>query len=127
MAKKTRMTNQKIKIMEYLRSVKSHPNAETVFKEVRKDLPAISLATVYRNLNALADAGSILRFEVNKEFRYDADTTRHQHCVCRECGKIFDVFQSEISEYALNKFNHRGFTPDFVYITYYGKCKDCGG
>jgi Fe2+ or Zn2+ uptake regulation protein len=119
------MTNQRIKIQEYLKSVKTHPNAETVYTAVKKDLPAISLATVYRNLNMLAEQGQILKLEVNGEFRFDADICYHQHCVCKKCGKIIDVPQKEISQYALNKLKIKGFSPDCVYIVFDGVCKPC--
>jgi len=85
-----RNTVQKSKILQYLQSVKSHPNAEVVFENVKKDLPMISLATVYRNLNLIADEGEILRIEVNGEFRYDANVCGHVHLVCIKCGLILD-------------------------------------
>ena len=64
-----RITTQKIKILEYLWNVNHHPTADEIYSEVKKDLPAISLATVYRNLHSLAEDGDIQKIEVNKEFR----------------------------------------------------------
>lgn len=121
------MTTQKIKIMEYLKSVKTHPTAEQVYCHVKKELPAISLATVYRNLNAMADSGEIIRFELNKEFHFDADTSCHQHFVCRHCSKVFDVCSSNVSVYAIRRFSKPGFEPDCVRIMYFGICRDCKG
>jgi Fe2+ or Zn2+ uptake regulation protein len=120
-----RTTNQRLKILEYLRGVKTHPTAEMVYLEVKKELPAISLATVYRNLNNMADEGRILRFEVGKEYHFDSDTCCHQHFVCRDCGRIIDVFQKEISEFAMRKV--KGVKPDCVSIIYHGICRNCGG
>jgi len=120
-----RTTNQKIKILEYLKSVKSHPTAYQVYLEVKKVLPQITLATVYRNLNKMADNGEILRFEVGKELHFDADTSYHQHCVCKKCRTIQDVFQPEISRYALKKIDLKMFIPDNVNIIYTGICKQC--
>ena len=82
-----------MRVLEYLLGVKTHPNAETVYNHVKKELPTITLATVYRNLNAMVEAGQIIRMEINNEYHYDADTRAHQHCICRSCGKIIDVFQ----------------------------------
>lgn len=120
-----RMTTQRIKILEFLQGVKTHPTAEDVYKEVKKDLPALTLATVYRNLNQMAENGDILRLEINKEYHYDADTSSHQHCVCKSCWKVFDLFQKELSEFALQRLNFRGFTPCSVNIIFYGKCGEC--
>ena len=124
---KRRMTNQRLKILEYLQSVKTHPNAETVYQAVKKIMPQITLATVYRNLNLLADEGEILRMEINGEYHYDADMCCHQHCVCRECDKIIDVFQKEINEYAMKKIKPKKFKPECVMIIYSGLCNKCGG
>jgi len=121
----TRLTNQRIKILEHLKSVKTHPTAEMVYDTVVKGLPAITLATVYRNLNLLADRREILRLEINNEYRYDADLSFHQHCVCKKCGKIVDLFQKEISKYALDKIKTADFEPSSVNVIFYGICKGC--
>ena len=121
----TRMTSQRIKILEYLKSVKTHPNAEDVYEHVKKDLPSITLATVYRNLNLLAEQGELLKLEINNEFRFDADMCYHQHCVCRKCGKIVDVFNKKISEYALKNFESKEFKASCVTVIFKGLCKKC--
>lgn len=123
--KKPRMTNQRIKILKYIKGVKTHPTAEMVYKEVVKELPAITLATVYRNLNLLSEQGEILKLEINNEFRYDADASFHQHCVCKKCGKIIDLFQKKISKYALNRIKTDDFEPSSVTIIFHGVCKEC--
>ncbi len=122
---KTRMTSQRLNILEYLRKVKTHPTAEMVHEEIVKDLPAITLATVYRNLNILAAQGHILKFEVNKEYRFDGYICSHQHCVCRNCGKIIDIFDKKLSDHALKRVDKKKFNADSVGIIFYGTCTDC--
>jgi Fe2+ or Zn2+ uptake regulation protein len=114
-----------MKILNYLYSVKTHPSAETVYNAVKKGLPTISLATVYRNLNLLADEGKILKLEINGEFRFDGDICGHQHCVCNRCGKVLDIMQSEISQYAMKKVKSRYFEPMCVNILFTGLCRSC--
>jgi Fe2+ or Zn2+ uptake regulation protein len=121
----TRMTNQKLKIMEHLQKVRTHPTAEMVYHIVSKDLPAISLATVYRNLNLLAEQGKILRLEINGEYHYDGFCDSHQHLVCTNCGKIMDLGQKEISNYAMKKIKSSDFELKSVRIIFYGVCKNC--
>jgi Fe2+ or Zn2+ uptake regulation protein len=125
-SRKTRMTSQRLKIIEYLRGVKTHPTAEVVYRAVKKDLPAITLSTVYRNLHLLADNGQILRFNINNEYRFDYDTGIHQHFVCEECGRVFDVHDKNICEYAMEKIRSDMFNPKSVRVIFYGTCKDCG-
>ena len=122
---KTRNTNQRLKVLGYLKSVKTHPTAEMVYNEVKKELPAITLATVYRNLNLLAEHGNILRLEINNEYRYDADTRHHQHCVCKECGQIHDIYNKNISKNILSLFSLKNFKPQSVDIIYRGLCNKC--
>jgi len=120
-----RKTKQRELILEYLKSVKTHPTAEIVFQQIKNNCPNITLATVYRNLNLLADEGEILKLEINKEYRYDADNSSHQHGICKKCGHIFDFFQYEISRYALKKLKHDNFKPKTVVIIFSGECEDC--
>tara|TARA_Y100000034_G_C6883785_1_gene405453 strand:+ start:1029 stop:1421 length:393 start_codon:yes stop_codon:yes gene_type:complete len=123
--KQRRNTIQREKIKQTLCSVKTHPTAESVYNQVKKEIPQITLATVYRNLNLLADQGEILKLEINKEFHYDGDISSHQHCVCRNCGQISDVFHKEISEYALKKVENNNFALDNVTVIFHGICIDC--
>jgi Fur family transcriptional regulator, peroxide stress response regulator len=120
-----RMTNQRLKILEYLKGVKTHPTAEMVYKAVAKELPNITLATVYRNLNHLAEEGEIQRFEVNCTSRFDGHLGFHQHCICKRCGKINDIFESKITKDTMNKVKSMDFEPQSINVLIYGKCKKC--
>ncbi len=121
----TRNTPQKKKIIEYLKSVKTHPTAEMVYEAVAKSIPHITLATVYRNLNQMAERGEILRLEIGKEYHYDACIEKHQHCLCKKCGKIVDSMQESITKNAISKLDLEGFQPESVTITFKGICADC--
>ena len=120
-----RNTTQRLKVLEYLRSVKTHPTADEVYRAVRRDMPTISLATVYRNLNMLAGQGEILRISSHGETRYDGDTCYHQHCICERCGKVADILTKEVSEYAMHNFKSKDFVPKCVMVMYSGHCKKC--
>lgn len=122
-----RKTIQMQKILDCLRGVKTHPCAEYIYLELKKEMPSITLATVYRNLNKLACGGDALKLEVNGEYRFDGDTSMHQHCICRECGEIKDCFREEISRKALREFKSPEFRADNVSIKYYGLCGKCAG
>ena len=90
----TRMTRQRAVILEELRKTKSHPTADELYSIVRERLPRISLGTVYRNLDFLADSGEIRRLEAaGSTKRFDGDISWHQHVRCLRCGRIGDVMQ----------------------------------
>ena len=119
-----RLTNQKQIILEYLRSVRTHPTAEEVYEAVRKKLPRISLATVYRNLENFAENGTIL--EIKGEIkRFDGDISEHQHFICEDCGKVFDIFERNFPWQKLErKIKRIGQAKNYdIYI--YGLCKKC--
>ncbi len=88
----TRMTRQRTVILEELRKTTTHPTADELYGMVRERLPRISLGTVYRNLDFLADSGEIRRLEVaGTTKRFDGNMTRHQHVRCLCCGRIGDI------------------------------------
>lgn len=109
-------------IWEYLKSVKTHPPAEEVYNQVKKTLPRITLATVYRNLKEMAQQGIIQEIP-DKILRYDGDTSIHAHFICEQCDKIFDIFgKCGLAKPAATKVGkikkHQ--------IYFYGICKKCG-
>lgn len=89
---KMKQSNQRTIILNYLRSVKTHPTARQVYDAVRKVLPHISFATVYRNLNQLREEGVILELSyANKASHYDGNPNNHYHFSCQICGQVADL------------------------------------
>lgn len=85
-------SRQREAVLVYLRSTKSHPTAEQVYQKIREEFPKISLGTVYRNLNLLADCGEILRLNCGDGVEhFDATTTPHNHFICRRCRQVIDL------------------------------------
>lgn len=121
---KKRVTSQERVILDYLKSVKIHPAAEIIYSEVKKQLPQISLGTVYRNLNKLKEEGVILEIPT-KMARYDGDTSVHSHFICDICEEIYDIFDPEVNKIC---FNERTFKFGKVrnhQLYLYGVCKKC--
>lgn len=118
-----RHTIQGDKVYEYLSSVDTHPTAEEVHHAVRKEIPTISLATVYRNLDKLVRQGKAIKFSIDNESHYDADLSEHQHFVCEACGNIMDIHDADVSHYAMKKA--RDLSPSSVTVIYHGKCQGC--
>jgi Fur family peroxide stress response transcriptional regulator len=123
--KNERMTAQKSFIFGYLKSVKTHPSAETVFKEVKKKLPGISQSTVYRVLNNFKDKGQVLAIDTKDNVHFDADISDHAHFICENCGNVYDVID-ECSKCGIlkNKKTKVGKINHFK-VNFYGKCRNC--
>lgn len=91
-----KQTHQRLEIFNEVAKSGDHPDAETVYRGVRKRLPTVSLDTVYRTLWLLLDLGVIATLGPSRErVRFDANTTPHHHFVCKKCGAIYDFYSSE--------------------------------
>jgi Fe2+ or Zn2+ uptake regulation protein len=85
-------TRQRAAVYDYLSRAKNHPTAEEVFLAVKQDLPKISLATVYKNLEALVACGAASKLTYGDGAgRYDIRTDHHYHSRCLKCGRITDL------------------------------------
>ncbi len=123
----SRMTRQRSIILEELRKVKTHPTADELYSMVRKHMPRISLGTVYRNLEFLAETGEIIKLESAGSIkRFDGDTSWHQHVRCIHCGKIGDVMQPQVAPNVEN-IHVEDFVITGARIEYDGICKQCNG
>lgn len=121
----TRMTRQRAVILEELRKVKSHPTADEVYSIVRERLPRISLGTVYRNLDFLAETGQILKLEAaGSTKRFDGEISWHQHVRCVHCGRIGDVM-SPSPVPSTQHVTVPGFTITGTRLEYDGVCDTC--
>lgn len=84
-------TKQREILLETIRTSETHPTADELFQRIRCELPMISLATIYRNLNYLVEEGIIRRISVpGMPDRFDRCLDAHDHMVCDRCGGIFD-------------------------------------
>ena len=95
------VTHQRQVIYEVMQSMHGHPSPEEVFVQVKELVPAISLATVYKNIHLFLASG-ILR-EVSPHhgsLRIEVNSKPHHHMVCTHCRSIQDISESELLEYS---------------------------
>ena len=117
---------QRAAIKKYLSETKSHPTAEVVYENIQKIYPKISLGTVYRNLNFLADRGEIIRLScADKKEHFDADTSPHSHFYCSECHGVSDLDIPMVPLSELTKDLHYEGTIENYSIFYSGICPEC--
>ena len=85
------MTKYAKKILEIVESSNDHLTAEQIFMQLRETYPTVVLATVYNNLNRLWEENRIRKVSLEgMADRYDR-TRRHDHIVCKKCGRLLDV------------------------------------
>lgn len=96
---KPRNTVQKTAVLAAVQGAKHHPDAKWIYGEVSRQLPDISLGTVYRALASLTAEGLIQKIQqVDGPSLYDSNTEEHDHIRCSQCGLIQDVPPVELPE-----------------------------
>jgi len=113
-------------IKEFLADRYDHPTAETVYMNVKKDFPNISLGTVYRNLALLTELGEIQKISTGiGPDRFDGNTAPHYHVLCTKCGSVMDLKMASIDHINIIAGNEFDGQID-GHITYFlGKCQEC--
>lgn len=108
-----KVTPQRIAILEAIIKLQNHPTAENIIEFIRKNHPNISLATVYKVLDAFVDKELINRVKTEKDImRYDAIMESHHHIYCSDSDRIEDYTDAELSK-LLNKYFESKKIPDF--------------
>lgn len=121
-----RLTDQRRLVLSAVRATDSHPTAEWVHAAVRKHLPRVSLATVYRNLRLLARHGFLAEIHAGPSVRFDARVRRHHHFTCSACGRIFDLEEPVDPRLDARVAARTGFRVSHHRIEFYGLCAGCG-
>ena len=120
------LTRQRVAVFDYLSRVEHHPTAEEVYLAVKRRLPRISLATVYKNLEALVSCGAASKFTYgDAAARYDIRTDHHYHTRCLKCGKMWDLDARRGAELLKQIKPQRGFTVQDYRVELLGHCREC--
>ncbi|MEA4911689.1 MAG: transcriptional repressor [Oscillospiraceae bacterium] len=121
-----RSTVQRRLVLETVRRLRDHATADEVYDAIKKEHPSVSRATVYRNLNLLAQSGEIKRVEVpNGADRFDHRTQNHYHAECLRCGKLIDVDMEYMESLENRIADPKGFEYLGHDILFKGFCEDC--
>lgn len=123
---KRRMTKQRAVIYDYLKTHHTHPTANEVHRELSQTYPDMSLATVYRNLNLLAETGLLLKITMpSAPDRFDGNVHPHYHFLCTECGKVDDIHipYEDAMDLTANAQTPHKIVEHEIYFK--GVCKDC--
>ena len=123
-----RVTHQRLEIFRVLAQGDEHPDAETVYRQVRRQVPTVSLDTVYRTLGSLEALGVVHKVPVEAgKARYDANQTRHHHFVCQACGDVYDVVSERIDAVGVGPEVEAVGTVESWQVQYRGLCRRCAG
>jgi Fur family peroxide stress response transcriptional regulator len=122
----SRTSPQRDAILRVVKNTNTHPGADWIYEQVKKEIPNISMGTIYRNLRLLANNGKIKDLSIpGTPSRFDGRTSNHHHLVCEKCGRIFDLDESVDSDMEAKIFQKTGFKVRVQYLKFIGLCQDC--
>jgi Fe2+ or Zn2+ uptake regulation protein len=120
------MTHQRELILEELGNCHNHPTADALYERIKKKLPRISLATVYRNLEILSEAGMISKVEISgRQKRFDKEIEQHDHIFCVQCRRVDDIKFDQNRLVSLNEEQSQGYAISGCRVEFFGICPKC--
>jgi Fur family transcriptional regulator, peroxide stress response regulator len=120
-------THQRRVIYETVMSVEGHPSPEIIYETVRKKIPSISLATVYKNVRTFLESGMLREVSMHHgSLRVEPNESEHYHLVCTRCRKITDLDPKSVQVYPLTKRRTlKGFQVTRISVDVLGVCAAC--
>jgi Fur family peroxide stress response transcriptional regulator len=121
-----RKSSQRDMILRVVKNTNSHPGADWIYEQVKKEIPNISMGTIYRNLRLLVETGEVKEINIpGIPSRFDSSTSDHHHLLCEKCGRIFDLDESVDCNMEAEIFQKTGFKAEVQYLKFIGLCSDC--
>jgi Fur family transcriptional regulator, peroxide stress response regulator len=120
------VTHQRQVLFEVLKSMPGHPSPEEVYARMKKRIPSISLATVYKNIHLFFDSGIFREVSLHHgSLRVELNSRAHHHLVCTVCKSISDIDESEIGPLQKPAVLPGGFLAERFSIDILGRCSAC--
>ena len=120
------LTHQRQVIYDALIAMPGHPSPEEVYAKVRRRIPSISLATVYKNLKRFLKAGLLQEMSVHHgTLRVEVNDHPHHHLVCMSCKKIEDIDSEHIAPLHERGRLPKGFAVQRFSVDVIGLCARC--
>jgi len=120
------VTHQRSVIYRALMEMPGHPSPEEIFARVRREVPSMSLATVYKTLHSFLHAGIVQEVSPHRgSLRIDPNLNAHHHLVCTNCRSITDIDDDAVGPIALRGRLPRGFRVERYALEIHGLCERC--
>ena len=121
-----KFSKQREIILNEIMNSNLHPTADTIYTNLKKDNPELSLGTVYRNLSQLTKHGYISKLSIpNQSDRFDKNIRPHAHLICEDCKNIYDLESNSIESFILALSKEKNLTINRYDIVLKGICKNC--
>src|SRR5580698_3537268 len=120
------VTHQRQVLYEVMKTMHGHPSPEEVYARVKARIPAISLATVYKNIHLFIESGIFHEVSLHHgSLRVETNAHPHHHLVCTSCKSITDIDADELGIAARAHRLKGGFLAQRYAVDVLGLCADC--
>ena len=121
-----RVTAQRRAILEIIQEQGGHLSADEIYHLARREVPRLSLSTVYRTLELLKDLDLVSELHLaGDHYRYEAQSGEHQHLVCLNCGKVVEFQCAHSSKIHEKLADQHGFKITTSRVELFGYCEEC--
>lgn len=122
-----RSTRQAAAVKAALARRAGFTSAQDLHAELRGSGDAVGLTTVYRHLQALAEAGAVdvLRSPDGESVYRICGTGHHHHLVCRVCGRTVEIEGREVERWTSRVAAAEGFVDVDHTVEIIGTCAGC--
>ena len=119
-------TFQRMNILESIEN-NGHMSIDSIYEEVVKTHPSLSLATVYKNIILMVEKGVLVEVPITgKKSKYELVKEDHIHLVCTECGEVEDKPHMQETDTLLHTLtSNEHFKLQKQQINLYGVCSHC--
>jgi Fur family peroxide stress response transcriptional regulator len=120
------VTHQRQVLFEVMKTMHGHPSPEEVYARVKKKVPAISLATVYKNIHLFVESGVFSKVSMHHgSLRVEMNEEAHHHMVCSKCKAITDIGEKELGLVSKKDKLPGGFLVERYAVDVIGICAKC--
>jgi Fur family peroxide stress response transcriptional regulator len=120
------MTHQRQVLYQVMRTMPGHPSPEEVYARVKRRIPAISLATVYKNIHLFVERGLLKEVSMHHgSLRVELNSHQHHHMVCSLCKAITDIEEKDFGVLPALERSPGGFQVERYAIDVIGLCTAC--
>ncbi|WP_304474748.1 Fur family transcriptional regulator [uncultured Helicobacter sp.] len=122
--KHLKITPQRIAMLSQIYN-NGHMSVEEIYDQINSTYPSISLATIYKNINALCEANILREIKAPKDKqKYELSSDKHLHVYCEVCGKLEDI-KLETSYLENDCGQKSGYAISDISAVLIGTCPQC--
>lgn len=119
-------THQRMVIYRALAASDNHPSPEAIYEQVKREIPAVGLGTVYKNIKTFTEAGLLREVNVlHGSLRLDANLDDHHHLVCMRCKAVMDIAERDVAPIRIRGGLPKGFCVKRCTVEVLGLCAQC--